>query len=133
MFDCTWIEGTRTFNVIFGAVTSGICLAIAIPIVWWILPKHRVWLFSREVDRNQGVQLAYGILCMSMAFTDALCRGIPHKPLPFVHPAFFLTTLIIAFGIGPRVAWIAFRQRRLARFAAVPAVPRRPAGLEARP
>jgi hypothetical protein len=110
-FDCPWIEGTRTFNVIFGAVTSAICLGVAVPTLWWVLPAHRRWLFSPNVDRNQGVQLAYGIFCMAMAFTDALCRGIPHGPLPWVHPAFFLTTILIGAGLGPRVAFVAVRGR----------------------
>jgi hypothetical protein len=112
MFECTWIEGTRTFNVLFGAVTAAICFSVAIPILWWVLPKHRTWFFSPDVDRNQGVQLTYGLFCMSMAFTDALCRFIPHEPLPWVHPAFFLTTLIIAMALGPRVAYIALRRKR---------------------
>jgi hypothetical protein len=112
MFECTWIEGTRTFNVLFGAVTAAICFSVAIPILWWVLPKHRTWFFSPDVDCNQGIQLAYGLFCMSMAFTDALCRFKPHEPLPGVHPAFFLTTLIIAMALGPRVASVALRRRR---------------------
>jgi hypothetical protein len=68
-------------------------------------------LFSKNVDRNQGIQLAYGIFCMSMAFTDALCRFIPHDPLEWVHPAFFFTTIIIALGIGPRVVYLLLKQR----------------------
>ena len=109
MFECTWIEGTRSFNLIFGAITSAACFAVAIPTLWWVLPKHRLWFFSPEVDRNQRLQLAYGIFCMSMAFTDALCRFIPHQKLPWVHPAFFLTTVIVFVALGPRVAYLVIR------------------------
>jgi hypothetical protein len=67
MFDCSWIEGTRFFNVVVGAVTAAVCFSVAIPMLWWVLPKHRVWFFAPAVDRHQRVQLAYGIFCMSMA------------------------------------------------------------------
>jgi hypothetical protein len=52
---------------------------------------------------------------MSMAFTDALCRFIPHKPLEWVHPAFFFTTVLIALAIGPRVAYLILRSRETVR------------------
>jgi hypothetical protein len=113
MFD--WIEGSRIFDILFGATTSLVCLFCAAPILWWILPRTRVWLFSKSVDRNQGIQLAYGIFCMSMAFTDALCRFIPHRSLEWVHPAFFITTIIIALGIGPRVVYLLLRRRATVR------------------
>ena len=113
LFQCTWIEGSRAFNITFGAITAAACLSVAVPTLWWVLPRSRVWLFSKAIDRNQGIQLAYGIFCMSMAFTDALCRAIPHGHLPWVHPAFFLTTLLIVFGLGPRVAYVALTRSRL--------------------
>jgi hypothetical protein len=115
MFECGWIEGTRTFNIIFGATTSAVCFGVAIPMLWWVLPGRNVWFFPRDADCNQGVQLAYGIFCMSMAFTDALCRFIPHKPLAWVHPAFFFTTLIIAGALGPRIVYLLLRSRRTDR------------------
>jgi len=107
---CSWIEGTRQFDIAFGAITSAVCLSIAIPTLWWVLPRFAVWVFPRDVDENRYLQLAYGIFCMAMAFTDALCRFIPHALLPWVHPAFFLTTLIIALGFGPRVWYLVIRQ-----------------------
>jgi hypothetical protein len=119
-FECAWIEGTRTFNVIFGLVTAAVCFSVAIPTLWWVLPAHKAWLFSRGADRYRRIQLAYGLFCMAMAFTDAGCRIFPHPPLPWVHPAFFLTTLIIGFGLGPRVVWVALRERRAQRDNAVP-------------
>jgi hypothetical protein len=123
LLQCNWIEGSRTFNVLFGAATAAVCFAVAIPVLWWVLPKHQVWLFSRRVDRYRRIQLAYGLFCMSMAFTDAGCRFFPHAPLPWVHPAFFLTTLLIGIGLGPRVVYLIARERRLARAAAIGATP----------
>jgi hypothetical protein len=104
--------------MLFGATTAAVCFSVAIPILWWVLPKHKVWLFSPSVDGDQRVQLAYGLFCMSMAFTDALCRFIPHRPLEWVHPAFFITTIIIAVGLGPRVAYLWYYRRGEGRISA---------------
>jgi hypothetical protein len=112
MFDCAWIEGSRSFNIAFGLTTASVCLAIAVPTLWWVLPRSRVWLFPPNVDRRQGIQLAYGIFAMAMAFTDALCRLIPHGKLPLVHPAFFATTVILASFVGPRVVYVFTRLAR---------------------
>jgi hypothetical protein len=38
-----------------------------------------------------------------MAFTDIGCRTIPHGSLEFVHPTFFLMTLILVATIAPRI------------------------------
>jgi hypothetical protein len=35
------LEGDRTFRLLYGFVTSGLCLAVAIPIRWWVLPAGR--------------------------------------------------------------------------------------------
>jgi hypothetical protein len=117
LLQCDWIEGSRTFNVVFGALTAAVCFAVAIPTLWWVVPKHKLWLFSRRVDRCRRIQLAYGLFCMSMAWTDAGCRFFPHAPLPWVHPAFFITTVLIGIGLGPRVIYLILRERRIARAA----------------
>jgi len=105
---CGFIEGGRTFNLIWGATTGAICLLIAVPILWWSLEGHATWLFTRALDPHRRLQLAYGIFAMAMAWTNILCRSIPHAPLPWVHPAFLLTTVILAIALGPRVAYVAF-------------------------
>jgi hypothetical protein len=105
MFD--FLEGDRTFSLIYGFVTGGLCLAVAIPILWWVLPANRRSFFGTDVDPARWLQLAYGILCMAMAFTDVGCRAIPHGPLPYVHPAFFLMTLVLVAALGPRVVALA--------------------------
>jgi hypothetical protein len=119
MFDCAWIEGSRSFNIAFGLTTASVCLGIAVPTLWWVLPRSRVWLFPPNVDRRQGIQLAYGIFAMAMAFTDALCRLIPHGKLPLVHPAFFATTVILAGLVGPRVFYVFTRLARDGRSGSV--------------
>jgi hypothetical protein len=60
MFQCGWIEGSRTFNMLFGATTAGVCLLVAVPVPvpWWVLPQHRRWFFTPGVDRHQRIQLA---------------------------------------------------------------------------
>jgi hypothetical protein len=98
-----WLEGSRTFSILFGTVTAGACLSLAVPILYWYLPGTRKSLFGERIDPDQRLQFFFGILCMSMAFTDALCRYIPHRPLGWVHPAFFLTTVALVALLGPRV------------------------------
>jgi hypothetical protein len=105
MFD--FLEGDRTFSLTYGCLTGGLCLALAVPIRWWVLPASRRSFFGTRIDPAARLQLAYGILCMAMAFTDAGCRAIPHGPLPFVHPAFFLMTLVLVAALGPRVLAVA--------------------------
>ena len=98
-----WLEGSRTFSIVFGTLTAGACLALAVPLLAWSLPGSRVAFFPKSADPRGLLQLAYGVLCMSMAFADALCRYIPHRPLGLVHPAFFLTTLALVAFLGPRI------------------------------
>jgi hypothetical protein len=89
---------------VYGLVTGGCCLALAIPILYWSLPAHRRSFFGAAIDPSYHLQLAYGIFCMAMAFTDIGCRSIPHGELAFVHPTFFLMTVTLVVTIGPRIA-----------------------------
>ena len=99
-----WLEGSRTFAIAFGTVTSLACLSIGAPLLYWCLPASRRWFFTKARDPHQYLQVGFGILCMSMTCADALCRYIPHRPLGIVHPAFFLTTLLIVGLLGVRLA-----------------------------
>jgi hypothetical protein len=101
MFD--FLEGDRTFSIVYGLVTGGMCLTLAVPLLYWVLPSHRRSFFGAAIDPHYHLQLAYGIFTMAMAFTDIGCRAIPHGPLEFVHPTFFLMTLVLAAAIGPRI------------------------------
>ncbi len=103
-----FLEGSETFNIVYGLVTGGVCLALAVPLLYWVLPEHKRSFFGSRIDPEYRLQLGYGIFCMAMAFTDVGCRTIPHGHLAFVHPTFFLMTLLLLIGLGPRllaVAW----------------------------
>jgi len=104
-----FLEGDRTFSLIYGFVTGGLCLAVAIPILWWVLPASRRSFFGLRIDPQSRLQVAYGVLCMAMAFTDLGCRAIPHGQLLFVHPAFFFMTLVLVVTLAPRIAVVARR------------------------
>lgn len=105
-----WIEGSRSFDLVWGLVSGALCVALAVPILRWSLPAHRRSFFGAAVDPAYRLQLAYGLFCMAMAGTNIGCRAIPHDDLPFVHPTFFLITVALVVGLGPRV----FRMLRLA-------------------
>jgi hypothetical protein len=107
-----WIEGSRTFDLSWGFATAALCLAIGIPILWWSLPQHRRSFFGATIDPQYRLQVAYGVFCLAMACTNFGCRAIPHDDLPLVHPTFFLITVAIVFGLGPRVVVMALARRR---------------------
>lgn len=105
-----WMEGTRGFDLGWGLVTGAICLALAVPMLWWWLPEHRRAFFGTAIDPRFRLQLAYGLFCMAMAGTNVGCRVIPHADLPYVHPAFFLITVALVAGLAPRVAALALHR-----------------------
>jgi hypothetical protein len=98
-----FLEGDHTFSLVYGFVTGGLCLALAVPLLYWVLPGHERSFFGTRIDPHQRLQVAYGVFCMAMAFTDVGCRTIPHGTLAFVHPAFFLATMVLVAGLGPRI------------------------------
>jgi hypothetical protein len=102
-----FLEGDRTFGLIYGLTTGGLCLALAIPLLYWVLPGHKRSFFGARIDPEYRLQLAYGIFCMAMAFTDIGCRAIPHGHLAAVHPAFFLMTLVLVIALAPRITALA--------------------------
>jgi hypothetical protein len=102
-----FLEGDRTFSLAYGFTTGGLCLALAIPLLWWVLPGHKRSFFGSRIDPAFRLQLFYGIFCMALAFTDVGCRAIPHGPLMYVHPTFFFLTLALVVTIGPRLLAVA--------------------------
>jgi hypothetical protein len=110
-----FLEGDRTFDLVWGSVTGALSLALAVPILWWWLPKHRLSVFGTAIDPRYRLQLAYGLLAMAMSATNFFCRFIPHGFLEFVHPTFAFITLALLVGLGPRVASLGLRSARRAR------------------
>jgi hypothetical protein len=105
--DWSFIEGSRVFEVTWGLVTGAICLALAVPILWWVLPGHRRSFFGRAIDPHGNLQVGYGVFAMAMACTNIGCRAIPHHDLPYVHPTFFLMTVALVIGLAPRLLVVA--------------------------
>jgi hypothetical protein len=115
-----FLEGDRAFDIVWGSTTGAISLALAIPILWWYLPKHRRSLFGPAIDPKYRLQLAYGLLAMGMFGTNSLCRFIPHGFLEYVHPTFAFITLALVVGLGPRIAYLALQTRRRTQAVRVP-------------
>ena len=109
------MEGSRGFDELWGLVAAACCLAVAVPTLWWWLPEHRRAFFARAVDPHYRLQLGYGLFGMAMAGTNVGCRFIPHAALEAVHPTFFLITVVLVLGLGPRVLWMALRRERSAQ------------------
>ncbi|HEY0381675.1 MAG TPA: hypothetical protein VGC72_05700 [Candidatus Elarobacter sp.] len=105
------MEGSRAFDVTWGIATAAICLAVAVPMLWWWLPEHRRSFFGSAIDPRYRLQLAYGLFCMAMAGTNIGCRAIAHDDLRLVHPAFFLITVALAAAFAPRVIAMALARR----------------------
>lgn len=106
------IEGDRAFDVIWGSVSGALSLALAFPVLWWWLPKHRRSVFGSAIDPRYRLQLAYGLFAMAMVGTNFFCRFIPHGSLEYVHPTFAVITLILIAGLGPRIVYMALGKAR---------------------
>jgi hypothetical protein len=111
------IEGTRTFDVLWGTATAAILLLIGWNVLYWWQPEHRVRIFSSSVDPTMRLQFYWGLLAMGMAGTNVGCRYIPHAFLESVHFGFAVITLAIVLVLGPRVLFLAIEGYRR-RFAA---------------
>ena len=104
------MEGWRAFDLEWGVATGAVCLALAVPILWWWLPEHRRSFFGAAIDPSYRLQLGYGLFCMAMMGTNVGCRAIPHDDLGIVHPVFFAITVALAAGLGPRIIWLALHR-----------------------
>lgn len=109
------IDGDRDFDLIWGSVSGLVSLALAVPVLWWWLPKHRRSFFGTAIDPHYRLQLGYGLFGMAMAGTNFFCRFIPHGNLEYVHPTFALITVVLALGLGPRIVYLARTRRDPAR------------------
>ncbi len=107
-----FLEGDRAFDLIWGTASGAIALALAVPMLWWWLPKHRRSLFGTAIDPDCRLQLGYGLFAMAMFGTNFFCRFIPHGFLEYVHPTFAFITLALLIGIGPRIVYVALSARK---------------------
>jgi hypothetical protein len=98
-----FLEGSRDFDIIWGTVTAAISFAIGFPLLWWWLPKYRRSVFGPRIDPHLYLQMGYGLMCMAMTGTNALCRYIDHGYLEFVHPTFAFITLGLVLILVPLV------------------------------
>jgi hypothetical protein len=101
------IEGSRTFDILWGTATAAILFLIAWNVLYWWQPEHRVRIFSPSVDPTMRLQLYWGLAAMAMSFTNVGCRYIPHAFLEGVHLGFALITVTVALVLGPLVLYTA--------------------------
>jgi hypothetical protein len=111
------VDGDRAFDLIWGTTTGALSLTLAVPMLRWCLLKHRLSVFGEAIDPTYRLQLAYGLFGTAMFGTNFFCRFIPHGFLEYVHPTFAAITALMLAGLGPRVAYLALRSRRVARAA----------------
>ena len=92
------LEGSRAFELAWGATTGTICFALgAIVIMRWLSARRSgaPSLFGRAVDPHGRLHLAYGIFAMGMGGTNYGCRFIDHRYLEGVHEGFAAITLVV--------------------------------------
>ncbi|GAC1299657.1 MAG: hypothetical protein NVSMB19_04420 [Vulcanimicrobiaceae bacterium] len=110
------LEGSRAFDIAWGAITGSLCFAIGIAmIVAWIRAYRNGGpsLFGERIDPGRGLHLAWAIAALSMAGTNYGCRFIAHNDLAGVHEGFLAMTLVVYAVLVPRLAARALRARRL--------------------
>lgn len=108
------LEGSRTFDILWGAITGSICLWIGVTMVasWLDAYYHGGTSLFGERDPGRGLHLAWAILALSMAGTNYGCRFIDHNYLAGVHEAFFALTLVVYAVLVPRLIARAVRTTR---------------------
>ncbi|MBD5634518.1 MAG: hypothetical protein IAI49_08585 [Candidatus Eremiobacteraeota bacterium] len=109
------LEGSRSFDIVWGSVTGTFCFAIgACVLAMWLRERGRGTpsMFGAAVDPERKLMFAWGIFAMMMGGTNFGCRYIDHAYLEGVHEGFFALTLLVTIVLVPRLAWLAFVRRR---------------------
>ena len=110
------LEGSRAFDVAWGAVTGGLCFAIGIALIaMWVRARGGAGesIFGARVDPGRGVHLAWAAFALGMGGTNMGCRFIDHLPLAGVHEGFFALTLVVYAVLAPRLIARAMRRPHL--------------------
>ena len=92
------LEGSRAFEITWGAVTGTLCFALGtFVIVRWLAARRSgaSSLFGAAIDPRRRLHLAYGIAAMAMGGTNYGCRFIDHRYLAGVHEGFATITLVV--------------------------------------
>jgi len=97
------LEGSRTFDIMWGTCTGTLCLAIALPILLAYVWRPQWSLFGPQIDPHRRLQFFYGLVTIGMGFTNYLCRFIDHNYLVGVHEGFAAITLVLVVLLTPRV------------------------------
>ncbi len=100
------LEGSRTFDIAWGAATGTLCFALgALVIVRWLAARRTgaPSLFGSAVDPQRRLHLAYGIAALGMGGTNYGCRFIDHNYLSGVHEGFFAITFVLVALIAGRL------------------------------
>lgn len=100
------LEGSRAFDVTWGAVTGSLCFAIGIAMIaMWVRARagRGESLFGARVDPGRGLHLAWAAFALAMGGTNMGCRFIDHNLLVGVHEGFFALTLVVYAVLGPPV------------------------------
>jgi hypothetical protein len=100
------LDGSRTFEIVWGAVAGTICFALgAIVIARWLSARRTgaPSIFGGAVDPHRRLHLAYGIFAMAMGGTNYGCRFIDHRYLEGVHEGFAAISLIVVVLLTSRL------------------------------
>ncbi|GAC1522654.1 MAG: hypothetical protein NVS2B8_04110 [Vulcanimicrobiaceae bacterium] len=100
------LEGTRAFDMTWGALTGGLCFAIGIAMIaMWVRARGGAdeSLFGARVDPGRGLHLGWAAMALAMGGTNVGCRFIDHHVLAGVHEGFFALTLVVYAVLLPRL------------------------------
>jgi len=109
------LEGSRAFDMAWGALSGGLCFAIGIALIAaWVRARSGTGesIFGAPVDPSRRLHFAWAVFALGMGGTNVGCRFIDHHLLVGVHEGFFALTLVLHAVLAPRLIARALRTRR---------------------
>ncbi len=109
----TMLEGSRSFDIIWGSVTGTLCLSLGAWVLFsWLRERGKGTpsIFGAAIDPGRQLQFAWGIFAMMMGGTNFGCRFIDHRYLEGVHEGFFGLTLLVFAVLLPRMLWFVVKR-----------------------